>query len=100
MHPDGDEADSWDKWDAIRNDDNNPENLLIDKDNKSFVISAMEKISPGDKEILLLYHVDELKYEEISGVLDVPIGTVCTRLYRARKNLRVAMGTIQEELMR
>ena len=100
VHPDGEEPDTWNKWDAIGNDDHNPEDLLIEKDIKDFVINAIELISPEEKEILLLFHVDELKYEEIAKVLDVPIGTVCARIYRARKKLRSAMGTLQKELTR
>lgn len=93
--PDGIEAET--QWDSIADDENDPEKLLIEKESKHFVIKALEKVSADDKEILLLFHVDELKYEEIAGVLGIPVGTVCTRLYRARKNLRHIM---QKELER
>ena len=98
VHPDGHQP--GDQWEIIPSDEENPEELLIGKDIRSFVITTMERISQDDKELLLLFHVDELKYEEIADVLDVPIGTVCARLYRARKKLRGAMGIIQKELRR
>jgi RNA polymerase sigma-70 factor (ECF subfamily) len=40
------------------------------------------------REILLLCEVDEMSYEEMAQVLAIPIGTVMSRLYRARKALR------------
>jgi len=40
------------------------------------------------REILLLCEVEEMSYEEIAQVLAIPIGTVMSRLYRARKALR------------
>jgi len=98
VHPDAEETETGNRWDTIVSDDDSPEDLLIEKDIKSFMVNALELISPDDKEILLLFHVDELKYEEIANVLDIPIGTVCVRLYRARKKLSAAMGAIQKEL--
>ena len=89
VYPDGpDGIETETQWDSIAADVNNPEKLLIEKDAKNFVIKTLEQVSAEDKAILLLFHVDELKYEEIAGVLGIPVGTVCTRLYRARKNLR------------
>jgi RNA polymerase sigma-70 factor (ECF subfamily) len=40
------------------------------------------------REILVLYHFEHLKYAEIADVLDVPIGTVMNRIFRARRKLR------------
>jgi RNA polymerase sigma-70 factor (ECF subfamily) len=40
------------------------------------------------REILLLCEVEEMSYEEIAQVLAIPVGTVMSRLYRARKALR------------
>jgi RNA polymerase sigma-70 factor (ECF subfamily) len=44
------------------------------------------------REIILLCDVDELSYREIAQVLDVPAGTVMSRLARARKKLRASLG--------
>jgi RNA polymerase sigma-70 factor (ECF subfamily) len=55
---------------------------------------ALERLAPLYREILVLYHFEHLKYAEIADVLDIPIGTVMNRIFRARKKLRV----IYEEL--
>jgi RNA polymerase sigma-70 factor (ECF subfamily) len=46
------------------------------------------RLSPDQREVLLLAAVEELRYEEIASVLSVPIGTVMSRLSRARDKLR------------
>jgi RNA polymerase sigma-70 factor (ECF subfamily) len=83
---------------VIADDSGNPEARFIEQDLNDFVMRALELISAEEKEILLLYHIDELKYEEIGTVLGVPIGTVCARIYRARKKLRSAMNNVRKEV--
>ncbi len=48
---------------------------------------AVEELSPEHREVLLLWGVEGLKYREIADRLDVPIGTIMSRLHRARKSL-------------
>ena len=45
-------------------------------------------LSAEDREIITLKHLDGLSYEELSARLEIPIGTVMSRLYHARKKLR------------
>lgn len=49
---------------------------------------ALRALPEDLRSIMLLWAVDELAYKEIADVLDIPIGTVMSRLYRARVKLR------------
>jgi RNA polymerase sigma-70 factor (ECF subfamily) len=49
---------------------------------------ALLELSPQERELLTLKHFDGLSYEELAERLDVPQGTVMSRLYHARKHLR------------
>jgi RNA polymerase sigma-70 factor (ECF subfamily) len=49
--------------------------------------TAIEELKPEYREILLMWGVEGLKYREIAAILEVPIGTVMSRLHRARKLL-------------
>lgn len=52
---------------------------------------SMQRLTGPHREILSLRHIDELSYEEIAQVLEVPNGTVMSRLHAARRALREAM---------
>jgi RNA polymerase sigma-70 factor (ECF subfamily) len=55
------------------------------------VQEALEGLPVQFREILLLCEVEEMSYQEISETLAVPMGTVMSRLYRARQALRTAL---------
>jgi RNA polymerase sigma-70 factor (ECF subfamily) len=65
-----------------------PEDLLIREANRDLVRQALTELPVAAREILLLCDVEEMAYEEIAQVLTIPIGTVMSRLHRARKALR------------
>lgn len=52
------------------------------------VRAALAALAPAERRILVLADVDELSYREIARALDCPIGTVMSRLHRARHRLR------------
>jgi len=56
------------------------------------VAEAIDGLSEDQREVLLLVCVEELAYREAADVLGVPIGTVMSRLARARRNLAEATG--------
>jgi len=65
-----------------------PEMNLINLGDRAAVQAAMEKLPPPLLEVILLCDVEEMKYREIAVVLDIPIGTVMSRISRARAALR------------
>ena len=52
---------------------------------------AMAKLSAEHRRILLLVNVEEYGYQEVADALDIPIGTVMSRLARARRRLRALL---------
>jgi RNA polymerase sigma-70 factor, ECF subfamily len=54
----------------------------------SALAAALAQLQPAERHILELADVDELSYREISRALECPIGTVMSRLHRARRRLR------------
>lgn len=61
------------------------------------VLAALEKL-PRDFQVpILLADVEELSYREIADVMEIPIGTVMSRLHRGRKILRTELGKYARE---
>ena len=55
--------------------------------------SALEQLAVHYREVVLLCDVEEMSYQEIAETLGIPIGTVMSRVSRARKELRDLLGT-------
>jgi RNA polymerase sigma-70 factor, ECF subfamily len=54
--------------------------------------SALGGLSAGDRDVLLLITQEELTYDQVAAALKIPVGTVRSRLHRARTILRAALG--------
>ena len=68
-----------------------PELMLLRQEGRATVLNALAALPVDSREVLLLFEMEEMSYREISEVLDVPIGTVMSRLSRARKMMRLAL---------
>jgi RNA polymerase sigma-70 factor (ECF subfamily) len=68
-----------------------PESLLLQLESSQTVMDALASLPMGYREIILLVDVEELSYKDAAQVLNVPIGTVMSRLSRARSLLRQAL---------
>ena len=51
------------------------------------LVRAIESLAPEYQVVLILWAVEELSYKEIAAAVDIPIGTVMSRLHRARQKL-------------
>jgi RNA polymerase sigma-70 factor, ECF subfamily len=69
-----------------------PESILIDRASQCLLQHAIEELPVHHREILLLCEMEEMSYQEISEMLCIPMGTVMSRLSRARKALRSSLG--------
>ncbi len=75
----------------------NPEAILLRKAGKASLKEALEALPAEYREILVLRELEGLSYKQIAGIADLPLGTVMSRLSRARKHLerRLAPGGAQ-----
>jgi RNA polymerase sigma-70 factor, ECF subfamily len=69
-------------------DTRTPETILLERSNQELVQVAIAELPVNFREVLLLCDVEEMSYQEIAETLSVPIGTVMSRLSRARTALR------------
>ena len=65
-----------------------PESILMGNVDREMVQQGLADLPPNFREILLLCELEEMSYQDISETLAIPIGTVMSRLSRARKALR------------
>lgn len=65
---------------------------------QKLVWQAMEQISEAHREILVLRDYQDLSYGEIAEILDIPIGTVMSRLHAARRRLRASITPLHPSL--
>lgn len=68
--------------------DETPEHLLLARADQQMIQAALERVPAHYREVILLCDVEEMSYQEIADTLAIPIGTVMSRLSRARKAMR------------
>ena len=59
---------------------------------RTVLAGALAALSPGDRDVLLLIAWEQLTYQEVSRALGIPVGTVQSRLHRARTKTRQALA--------
>lgn len=67
-----------------------PETLLLERLDSELLTSLIGKLPPLFREVLVLREIEELSYRDIAEVLALPVGTVMSRLARARQRLQRA----------
>lgn len=65
-----------------------PDAALLEKADKNLLSQAIEALPVGYREVLVMRELEGLAYKEIADVAELPIGTVMSRLARAREHLR------------
>jgi RNA polymerase sigma-70 factor (ECF subfamily) len=93
--PRGPEADDEGDWE-IADEREEPDPLEADERARIFW-QAFRRLSARDREVLSLRHFRELSYQEIADVLAIPIGTVMSRLFHARRRLREGLGGLLDD---
>jgi len=77
-------------------DTETPETILLNRSNLQRMQRAIDDLPTHYREPLLLCDVEEMSYREIAEILSVPIGTVMSRLARARKTVRESLLSVPQ----
>ena len=76
-----------DKIDEVGPTDSDPETLLLQSVDSQMVRQALQDLPVEFREVVVLREMEGLSYKEIANVVDIPIGTVMSRLKRGRTRL-------------
>ena len=79
----------------IKSDGTGPDEFLMKKQRKEDMREVVSKLKPRYQKLVELRYYQELSYEEISVILDLPLGTVKAQLFRAREFLYQVMKTTE-----
>lgn len=97
---DSEESEDFEGADLLQ-DMNTPENELMSKEVADVVNSTLQKLPEDLRTALTLREIEGLSYEEIAEIMNCPIGTVRSRIFRAREtiaaNLRPLLGTSNDK---
>ena len=73
-----------------------PPEMLEARQQRTQVDSAIAALSPPLREVIVLREIEGLAYAEIAAIVDVPMGTVMSRLSRARSELKIALAELRK----
>lgn len=80
--------------------DHQPGDALERRESDQRIHAALQQVAPDFRTVLVLRDLEGMKYEEIAVALDLPIGTVRSRLHRARLELRSILEKTEAEVPR
>lgn len=75
-------------YDRLKDESAIPEDQVLNQLAAAEVVAAVDKLSPLHREVVLLVDVEGMAYKDAADVMGVPIGTVMSRLHRARQQLQ------------
>ncbi len=78
----------------IKDNTESIENILIKKQRQKRVIEAIDLLKPKYREVVIMYEMQDMTYEQIAQKLNCPVGTVRSRLFNARKELSVILSDL------
>lgn len=83
-----------DKLDEVGLDFADPEILLLQSVDSQIVRHALQDLPVEFREVVVLREMEDLSYKEIANIVDIPIGTVMSRLKRGRKRLHGLLANL------
>ena len=85
---DSKESESHDILDAIHDDSKSPHSLTEKSSTQKYLHLAIMQLNHEQQAVITLHDIEGYNLTELSGILDTPVGTLKSRLHRARKSLR------------
>ncbi len=82
---------------AVESSENGPEKLMRQENDKAMLNRMLEQLPEEFREVIVLKELEDLSYREIAAITGVPLGTVMSRLSRARKLLYKHLQTFVQE---
>jgi RNA polymerase sigma-70 factor (ECF subfamily) len=85
-------------WDRVLPDEHaaseSPDTAAARREQRGKIMQALDALSEDHRKIIMLSDLEGLSYREIADTLEIPMGTVMSRLHNARKRLRDALGPL------
>ena len=88
--------DGEDESQELASDDPAPSEVLLRRERQRVVRSALAGLHENHRVVLVLFELQGFAYEEVGQILQLPVGTVKSRIYRARTALREALDNQRE----
>jgi len=82
---------------TLESEEEAPDEVLEARELAGALEEAIAKLRPEYRTAILLRHVEDRPYEEIADIMDVPLGTVKTYIFRARRELRDLLEDVRDE---
>lgn len=93
---DADEADFYDGSDALR-ENSTPERVMLSDEIKSILFATVESLPEDLKMAITLREIEGMSYEDIANVMECPVGTVRSRIFRAREAIDKELQPLLEQ---
>ncbi len=82
---------------SLKDTSRSTEDELVHLEEKTRLDLAIDKLNKAQRPVILMYYMEDISIREISGYLEIPEGTVKSRLNTARKNLRRELEDLDYE---
>ena len=83
---------------SIENEASNPAKLVLKSDDREMLKQALQELPVEFREVVVLRDLEELSYKQVAEIANIPLGTVMSRLARARERLkRILCARLKEK---
>src|SRR5579862_2036386 len=82
----------YNKLESTLGDENPDEGRVIDRLSQNSVVEALSEVPHNFRDVVVLVDIGEFSYAEAAQILDIPVGTVMSRLHRGRRQLKVKLA--------